>query len=121
MTNASNRVWKNPTNRKTRKTHKQQIHEFLKWDHNSLFIGATAPEIARSTGLTIPSCVKRLSDLHREGKVEIINTRNGRSVYRESNGESTMTTPGAYKAAIDAYCDADTANAIYKFVKEHTL
>ena len=121
MTQASKNAYCDPDNKIKRKSHKDQIKDHFMWNHNALFLGNTALAVARILQLPTSSCIKRCSDLHREGRLKVIGIKDGHSVYIDDNVDRKMTKTEAYLTAIKAYCDADQISSIIKFVNNNTL
>ena len=119
-TEASNQAFRNPKNVKKRLSKKMQIHSFFKWEAEVLFTGATYPEVASRLSINESTAQKRCSDLTKEGKLQIIGTRKGYSVYIEANEKPKMTKTKAYDMAVKTFCDLETQQAVYNFVKNNT-
>jgi len=120
-TEASNVAYREPINKKRRKSKKEQIHTFFKiWNKQTNFEGITYPKLAEILDINKSTAQKRCSDLCKEGKLRVNGVRDGHSVYFQADGLSKMTKPQAYNMAVKTFCDLETQQAIYKFVKNNT-
>lgn len=84
MTKASKQAYHDEANKKKRATTKELILDFLTHPDN-VTKGFTYEEIAACVVElrgNVANTQKRCSDLYKDGKIEIIGTRDGKSLYR---------------------------------------
>jgi hypothetical protein len=103
MTEYSQKAFRNEENKMRRLTHKEMIIKTFKMYEDLPF---NCLEISELTGINKQSCIKRLSDLEREGKLSIApttkNQKYTRYILKPSNVKLTKTE--AYEQAINMYC-----------------
>jgi len=117
---ASDIAFRNPENKERRKSKKELVYEFFKWDHEAMFVGATYPQVAEKLRIDKSTAQKRCADLLLAGKLKVNGIRDGFSIYFEANDNPKLTKPKAYDMAVKTFCDLDIQRAIYNFVKNNT-
>ena len=119
-TQASDKVYRKPENRQSRKSKKELIADWIKFDFGANTIGVTCPEIAKKMDLDINTVQKRCSDLFKDGRLMIEGNRDGHSIYFQHDGIAKMTKPEAYKRAVRIFCLLEDQLSINKFVRDNT-
>jgi len=115
MTEASKDAYKR--SRDLSLSHKARIYDVIKWSITTEQAGWTAIEMGRELKLPVLSMVKRLSDLFKDGKVKVVGTRKGFSVYKEDLHRKRMTLSQAYHIALNQYCSEEQVKNINELVK----